>query len=151
MYNVHVHCTFALFKANEYPWMAIFANSGGLDQGGCGATLVLLCFENPLIIWPLVLFKHSKSPPTISSWKCFQDCWQLGHHCSSLFLHRRFRWPDNSINWPQNNHISFFDHNLHHFYQQKSWHIIKRKNRCSDNYLYWSYPGAWRPWQDCLW
>ena len=29
------------FKVNEYPWMAIFAKSGGLDQGGCGATLVI--------------------------------------------------------------------------------------------------------------
>ena len=33
---------FVLFKVNEYPWMAIFAKSAGLDQGGCGATLVLL-------------------------------------------------------------------------------------------------------------
>ena len=32
------------FKMNEYPWMAIFANSGGLDQGDCGATLVILMF-----------------------------------------------------------------------------------------------------------
>ena len=30
------------FKVNEYPWMAIFAKTGGLEQKGCGATLVLV-------------------------------------------------------------------------------------------------------------
>ena len=49
-----------------------------------------------------------KVPQIISSCKCVQDCWHLGHHCSSLFLHRRFRWPDYFFNWPQNN-LRFFD------------------------------------------
>ena len=27
-------------QANEYPWILIFADKTGKDQGGCGATLV---------------------------------------------------------------------------------------------------------------
>ena len=46
---------FVLFKVNEYPWMAIFAKSDGLDQGGCGATLVLLKIPI-LLLFKLYLF-----------------------------------------------------------------------------------------------
>ena len=49
-----------LFKVNEYPWMAIFAKPGGLDQGGCGATLVIvfqIMYYLKLYPFPILLKK----------------------------------------------------------------------------------------------